>query len=236
MNSIGNLNDVCPYCSSKLNRRPQKKKKCAQCGNYIYVRTRPTDRKRVLVTEKQIEEIEDQWSKLLMARAPRIQKQEVFDDAKKILAAKFGREPADSDVIWSLLKKEIITYTSSHQWGLYRNTLFEMGELLRSKNKWSCALDRYLEVCYLDLNGGSNYGDLRNIRTESLLDTNGRQIKEFDPERGELVSGVLQRIDQILEHFVDLNRAELREKFLNVTARREKSLKLPMRGEDGSNC
>jgi hypothetical protein len=47
---IGNIN-TCPYCSEKQEPVPQKKKKCKNCGEFIFVRSGR------LVTEKQTEEI-----------------------------------------------------------------------------------------------------------------------------------------------------------------------------------
>lgn len=232
MKSVGNLDDVCPYCAANLEKRPQRKTKCSHCGKFIYVRTRSSDRKQVLVTEKQVQDIEEQWSKPFLAPALRIDRKEDIDEESRQLAQKFGTEPEDKDVIRSLLNKEIVTHTSSQHWSLYRNTLFEMGELLRSENKFSSALDRYFEVCCLDLNGCSNFGDLRGISPESLLDESGNQIETFDPARGYLFPGVLRRIEQILESFLVMNRPEIREKFLNVTARLEQSLNLPVKQKD----
>ena len=59
---IGLSDPVCPYCNGHLEQKPAKKKKCSHCGKYIYVRTRPQDQMKVLVTEKQAELIEEQWS------------------------------------------------------------------------------------------------------------------------------------------------------------------------------
>jgi hypothetical protein len=61
LQKIGFVDAICPYCSSALEKKPGRKKKCPDCGNFIYVRTRPIDRERVLVTEAQIAEIERQW-------------------------------------------------------------------------------------------------------------------------------------------------------------------------------
>jgi hypothetical protein len=55
------LFDQCPHCFKKLNKIPGRKKKCDFCGNFIYVRTRPIDKKRVLVSKLQAQEIENQW-------------------------------------------------------------------------------------------------------------------------------------------------------------------------------
>ena len=62
LEEIGEI-DKCPNCQTKLEHIPTRKKKCEFCGKFIYVRTRPIDRKRVLVTEKEKEEIESLWQK-----------------------------------------------------------------------------------------------------------------------------------------------------------------------------
>src|SRR3989337_1781295 len=106
LKDIGNVADLCPYCSAPLKKRPQKKMKCPHCGHFILVRTRPTDRKRVLVTENQAMEIEDQWDQIHSEPEIRIQKKEAFEGEKEMKTRKLGGEPSDNDVIWSLLNKE----------------------------------------------------------------------------------------------------------------------------------
>ena len=59
---IGGSEPVCPYCNRLLQRKPAKKMKCPQCEKFIYVRTRPQDQVKVLVTEQQADLIEEQWS------------------------------------------------------------------------------------------------------------------------------------------------------------------------------
>ena len=51
----------CPHCNNKLEKSPGRKKKCEFCGKFMYVRTRPLDKKRVLVTEEQAKQIDIQW-------------------------------------------------------------------------------------------------------------------------------------------------------------------------------
>lgn len=50
----------CPYCNAPLNPVPQRKKKCPSCGKFIFVRTRPSDRQRVLVTEEGAKRIDEE--------------------------------------------------------------------------------------------------------------------------------------------------------------------------------
>lgn len=59
--AIGCTEPNCPYCSAALEKMPGRKKKCPSCTRDILVRTRPLDRKRVLVTDSQAEDLEEQW-------------------------------------------------------------------------------------------------------------------------------------------------------------------------------
>ena len=61
LKEIGFVDAVCPHCSSTLEKKPIRKKKCPDCGKYIYVSTRPIDGEKVLVTEAQSAEIDRQW-------------------------------------------------------------------------------------------------------------------------------------------------------------------------------
>ncbi len=59
--TLGNTEPVCPYCAKPLLKMPRRKTKCPFCANYMYVRTRPADKKRVVVTEQDAARINEQW-------------------------------------------------------------------------------------------------------------------------------------------------------------------------------
>lgn len=61
LKEIGVTTANCPYCNIELNKFPAKKTKCKNCLNYIYVKTRPIDNKKVLIKENEIELIEKEW-------------------------------------------------------------------------------------------------------------------------------------------------------------------------------
>ncbi len=52
----------CPSCQAVLLKCPQRKTKCRECGQPIYVKTLPTTRERVLATAAQAEAIEAEWA------------------------------------------------------------------------------------------------------------------------------------------------------------------------------
>lgn len=60
-NNIGITTPNCPYCNIKLQKFPLKKTKCKNCGNQIYVRTRPCDRNKILVKESELDLVEQEW-------------------------------------------------------------------------------------------------------------------------------------------------------------------------------
>lgn len=134
---IGNVEAICPYCQNELEKKPGRKKKCPHCGNFIYVRTRPADRERVLVTETQSELIEKQWR--------------IYHNEPELT-------PAGRDAQWALFNKELLEHAKRGDWGLYRSTRYNMGEFLHKEGKTNQALVTFLEVCYIDLNGPNNMG------------------------------------------------------------------------------
>jgi len=61
LEAIGNIDPICPCCNFRLDKKPNNKKKCPNCASMIYVRIRPHDREKVLVSENQAIQIKHQW-------------------------------------------------------------------------------------------------------------------------------------------------------------------------------
>ena len=81
--NIGITTANCPYCGIDLPKFPRRKTKCKNCGNYIYIRTRPADEVRILIKEDEIETIETEYDKKYgRTRIPII---DVSDEANKII-------------------------------------------------------------------------------------------------------------------------------------------------------
>ena len=110
---------------------------------------------------------------------------------------------AEDDKITNL-ETNLAKHLQDQNWGLYRNTLFEIGEVFRKEGKRFQALWKFFEVCYLDLNGPKNYGAL----PEDLA----KEFPAFEPDEEGLASGVLDRIDTLVEE-MKLSRQDARALF-----------------------
>lgn len=192
--------DKCPSCSSELEKVPKRKKKCESCGNYIFVRTRPLDRKKVLVTEEQAEQIEQEWARYYeIKEEDELSKDTEYQTAKKDLTKRFGFEPSRNDVKWAVLNNRTLDAISKRQWGLYRNVKREMAEILNGEEKKEKALAAYFEVCFSDLNDC----------VEGL---------PFDPKIASLAPAVIYEVRELISD-LHLSEEKAKEFFISVTAK-----------------
>lgn len=220
--SVGNTDAICPHCNRALEKKPGRKKKCPHCGQFIYVRTRPSDRQQILVTEAQAELIEEQWAIVNGTHDAYLAGKRRFVDTKARLAKRFGREPSDNDVRWGLLNDELLEHAEHRDWGLFRNAKFGMAEILRKEAKSAEALAFYLEVCYLDLNGPNNTGGL----------TDRELLREFPPwnpkgPTADLAPGIIDRAARIIDDD-SLAPAAVEEIYYKRASALHNSLRLPL--------
>jgi len=212
----------CPNCHKALSKIPVAKTKCPHCGEFMFVRTRPKDNARVVVIKAEADKIDEGWSIVAGTHDIFVAEKEEFAKEKEILRKRFGgKEPSDNDVRWGLLNKQLIEHAKNGDWGLYRNARFQMAEILRGEMKLKDALRTYLEVCYLDLNGPNNTGEMRD---PDLL----KEFPPFDPNRDSfLAPGVLDLVKRIVLK-LKLSRDEIKQIFLEHNSRIRQSLKLPL--------
>jgi DNA-directed RNA polymerase subunit RPC12/RpoP len=111
----GSQVSTCPYCGKHLRDIPKRKKKCPHCGEFIYVRTLPKTRERLLVTSTQAEQIDAEWAAI--SRRKRYvdmlwhyQITEADFEERKRQKSKAGIAVSDQDVIWSFLNELILEY------------------------------------------------------------------------------------------------------------------------------
>jgi hypothetical protein len=148
-----------------------------------------------------------------------------FSDEKAKLAKRFGREPSDNDVTWSILNQELMDHASQQNWGLFRNTKHRMADILRKESKVEDALGVYFEVCYLDLNGPNNTSGV----------TDPELLREFPPwspdQTAFLAPGIVNRIARLIKK-TDTDESVAEKMFKSRARRLKKNLALPVSEED----
>jgi hypothetical protein len=94
---------VCPYCEQTLDKRPKRKKKCAHCGEYIFVRSRQHLFPSTLLTERDAIVV-DHFEQLKGTASFGVDNEDFLRE-RETLTQRFGRQPASGDVLWSLYNR-----------------------------------------------------------------------------------------------------------------------------------
>jgi len=221
---IGCTEPVCPHCLQRLEKMPARKKKCPSCGEFIYVRTRPADRAKVLVTEVQAAAIEQQWvDRHTEQESARLRSLPGYERARTQLLQSLGREPSEHEVVLELAIGELAVHRAQQNWGLYRCTKQQIAEELRTLGRTEASLAAYLEVCYLDLNDPENLGGMVD---PSML----AECPPFRPDDDGLAFGIVLEVEEMRQH-LGLTIDQLRGTFLSTATKTHGSLRLPVSPE-----
>lgn len=228
MIKIGNVEPNCPHCGVLLEKKPTQKKKCPNCRENIFIRTRPDDREKVLVTEEQAFEIDAQWKRLSEQRLIEYEKKEreklesnsEYKEEKDKLFKQWKREPKPNDVLWSLANKHLLQHAQNGDWGLYTSTKLDMAKILVLENQLERALQVYLEICYLDINGPSN---LSGMSDPDFL----KRFPAFNVKHGDFAPAIIERVKKLATE-LGMQYAQIGEIFLKVAETEHVNLELPV--------
>lgn len=131
----------CPYCDKELELVLTKKKACPFCKKLIFVRTDPKNQKKVLVTEKGVIKIEEEWKHYLGLNrwlgnlgSFGITKKD-FELKKIGLTHQFKREPYPRDVIWGLLNHLLIETMKQNNFQKLSGIYYSMALFLDEEDK-----------------------------------------------------------------------------------------------------
>lgn len=217
----------CPNCHYKLKKVPGAKTKCPNCNEFMYVRTRPQDQNRVVVTQEQADKIDEDWRIINGTQEEFLEKQKEFNDRKELLKRKFGgKEPSDTDVQWSMLNESLLEYAKKGQWGAYTSARREMAEIHKKEGRLKDALRMYLGVCYLELNGPNNM----------MIDEKGNVVggeyeKPFEPDIGYIPPGILNSTQQIIKK-LEPKKEEIKDLYFDFAYKIKETTGAPLIPED----
>ncbi len=137
---------------------PGRKIRCPLCSKSIYTRKRVIDGVKALVTGRDAVVADYQRSLFYLDPGTKATELSRFEVARSELKTRFGTDPLFNDVLWSLLNRELLETGGDRMLGLYRNVRFRMGEQRRLDGSPRAALQFFLQVLYLDINGPTNIG------------------------------------------------------------------------------
>jgi predicted RNA-binding Zn-ribbon protein involved in translation (DUF1610 family) len=206
----------CPACHKALPRVPERKTACANCGEFIFIRTRACDNARVVVTAQGAHRIERDWKLLAGAREPAfrylVNEAEVEAERERLkreFVLKGATGPSDDDVKWGLLVERASRYGTEGNLGLSRNMYLSMADFLTRRWKLAEALQQYLFVCALDINGAQNRG---GASTETL-----REFPLFDPRLASLAPVVVNQV-RMIGRKLEMATEDIQARFLDVAS------------------
>lgn len=229
LKEIGEI-DKCPYCKKTLKKIPSRKSKCPYCSKYMFSRTRPLDRKKVLVTENEKDEIELEWTRFYEANEnAELMQNDKYAKAKRDLTKQFGKEPSMNDVKWRVYNEKTLALASNRQWGLYRNNKLDMVKLLEKEGKQKEALQTLLEICYLDLNGCRNLGTI-NGKPMSKQESDELGIQDFDTSMAFLGPGIISMVKDNIKS-LNLDFKEVKKLFIEINNKTKPLKNMPLNPE-----
>lgn len=124
---MGFINRKCPYCNAILDPVPTRKKECPSCGKFIYVRTRPSDRQPILVTEEEAKSL-DALKNLNVS-------QKEYQNTEKELSKKYKTAPSQGDIVWAILNQRLLSAMKKNDWQEMKMLYWQQARLLYEQGK-----------------------------------------------------------------------------------------------------
>ena len=122
---------ICPHCGTELSPIPRRKKKCPECGHFVFVRTRSEDGIRLLLTEEQAL-FHDYYKRLEHHGIDN----KVIYNVRQRLAKQFNIiEPFDGDVIWAALNEKLMHSMKAGDWNELKLLYHTEADFLRDTDK-----------------------------------------------------------------------------------------------------
>lgn len=148
---LGITETKCPYCGITLKKFPSRKTKCKNCKNFIYKRTRPIDGENILVTEKQIKQVDKEWSKRIFMGNYMGEDFEKYE--KELQEIRKTDKIPFNDVVWYRYQQKYREACSKNDFEAIRFIHWEEGSFLFDEKRYKDALSQYLVNMYWNICG-----------------------------------------------------------------------------------
>jgi hypothetical protein len=177
------------------------------------------------VTQEQADEIEEEWTINAELSELSGSDRERFEKKRKAIREKYGREVPKKlhsvlhNIRWSSYNKEVRDNVRKSNFGFFRNARLSMAQQMQEEGKLKRALEFYLEVCYIDLNGPQN--------NEGFPPAMRKDYPNFNPREAFLAPGVLSEINSLIEE-LKLAESEVKTIFFEYNQKAVSGLRLPV--------
>lgn len=146
----------CPTCHAPLSKIPGAKTKCPKCCEFMYVRTDPRTETRRVVSESELEPIQEAWAEIEGRLDEYLASRDFEKKGVDNLKVALGREPTNSEIVVERVRIERPIFLKNKELGMYRNTFLEEAQAQYKDKNYRDALTCFLLVVLLDGNGCSN--------------------------------------------------------------------------------
>lgn len=183
------------------------------------MRTRPGDSWPSLLTARQVAAVEEN-----RATQPRLAaRQEAHEEVR---ASRFNWfwTYSTAEGQWRTLKRGATLYARDGNWLLFRNARYGMAELRRKQARLREALDLYLEVWYLDLNGPHDCWGVFGARRVY-------ETAPFSPDQGLTTPAVARWVNRVCVR-LDIDKMQIERLFVDIALRAWRQLNLPLTPHD----
>lgn len=132
---------ACPYCGVIIEPRPERSRKCPECGNKIIVRTRYSDRIKLLLTEEQTAQF-DRERKVQAKRNDCMRRsgligytRQAFEAKERELGHQWNSHPQPGDVFWAMANQRVIDCLEKGDWHNAAMAYFQQALYLHDEGK-----------------------------------------------------------------------------------------------------
>lgn len=212
---------VCPSCRAPLAGSLRNGDLCSKCGSRYYLRRKANSGTRYLLSAAQAAAFDADVARPAaapQARAAAATRRQPLDTDKRRFNWMWVYGTAEGQ--WRAAKRALTLHARDGNWVLYRNSRFEMAEVRRKQDRLREALDLYLEVWYLDLNGPHDCWGVSGVR----------RIYEdapFQPADGLTTPLVARWVIRIAERLY-MDQPQVERAFVEIATRLYQSMGLPL--------